>query len=220
MSEDKPFRIPTWLCGSRETRTHKRLAPPPVFKTGSSSGRMTSVTSCGGWNRTNGLLVQRQASLPTATTPHRSCSMTRVTSDGSLKAAGAGIEPADPWFKATDFYQQKLPRNRNRKVGSTAPQLHLFPLLLTPSPFLLPPSKVPCGSRTRLTGLEDRGLCRSAKSTFLCERRGSRTRQGADRARPDHGFAAAAAIASRLALPSSTNHVKLRRQESNLRRDG
>ena len=29
--------------GGRETRTHKRLAPPPVFKTGSSSGRMTSV---------------------------------------------------------------------------------------------------------------------------------------------------------------------------------
>ena len=29
--------------------------PPPVFKTGSSSGRMTSVAvkSCGGWNRTN-----------------------------------------------------------------------------------------------------------------------------------------------------------------------
>ncbi len=47
--------------------------PPPVFKTGSSSGRMTSVIgshqSSGGWNRTNGLLVQSQASLPTATAP-------------------------------------------------------------------------------------------------------------------------------------------------------
>ena len=28
-------------------------SPPPVFKTGSSSGRMASVSSCGGWNRTN-----------------------------------------------------------------------------------------------------------------------------------------------------------------------
>ena len=28
-------------------------------------------SSCGGWNRTNGLLGQGQASLPTATTPHR-----------------------------------------------------------------------------------------------------------------------------------------------------
>ena len=35
---------------------------------------MTSVScsSCGSWNRTNGLLVQSQASLPTATIPHRS----------------------------------------------------------------------------------------------------------------------------------------------------
>ncbi len=34
--------------GSRETRTHKRLSPPPVFKTGSSSGRMTSVLQAAG----------------------------------------------------------------------------------------------------------------------------------------------------------------------------
>ena len=49
--------------------------PPPVFETGSSSSRITSVLSCakssGGWNRTNDLLVQSQASLPTATTPDR-----------------------------------------------------------------------------------------------------------------------------------------------------
>ena len=32
---------------------------------------MASVASCGSWNRTNGLLVQSQASLPTATTPDR-----------------------------------------------------------------------------------------------------------------------------------------------------
>lgn len=80
--------------GSRGTRTHKRVAPSPVFETGSSSGRMTSVLfwllplftttrvilsefadvhcrafSSGSWNRTNELLVQSQASLPTATIP-------------------------------------------------------------------------------------------------------------------------------------------------------
>jgi hypothetical protein len=84
--------------GSRGTRTHKSLSRPTVFKTVSSSGRMTSVQSCGSWNRTNitmfrasrptvrrsrkkccvssggrnrtyGLLIQSQASLPTATTP-------------------------------------------------------------------------------------------------------------------------------------------------------
>ena len=78
-----------------------RSARPTVFKTVSSSGRMTSVCSCGSWNRTNiktfrasrptvrrsrnccsssggrnrtyGLLIQSQASLPTATTPE--CSL-------------------------------------------------------------------------------------------------------------------------------------------------
>ena len=51
--------------------------------------------------------------------------------------AGAGIEPADPSFKATDFYQQKLPRI----------------------------VRVPCGNRTRLSRLEAWHLCRSAKGT-------------------------------------------------------
>ncbi len=33
---------PSFRSGSRETRTHKRLTPPLVFKTSSSSSRMTS----------------------------------------------------------------------------------------------------------------------------------------------------------------------------------
>src|SRR5262249_51782442 len=33
------------------------------------------------------------------------------------RIAGAGIEPADSWFKATDFYQQKLPRRNPRIVS-------------------------------------------------------------------------------------------------------
>jgi hypothetical protein len=95
----------------------KSLSRPTVFKTASSSGRMTSVLSCGSWNRTDiktfrasrptvrrsrkciffllppcahmpsghvcsvassggrnrtyGLLIQSQASLPTATTPEK-----------------------------------------------------------------------------------------------------------------------------------------------------
>jgi hypothetical protein len=35
--------------------------------------------------------------------------MTRCPSRSS-RIAGAGIEPTDSWFKATNFYQQKLPR--------------------------------------------------------------------------------------------------------------
>ena len=103
--------------GSRGTRTHNGVTAP-VFETGSSSGRMTSVlqvagagieptperserpvlplddpaivfpllppcahmpswhecsvASSGGRNRTYGLLIQSQASLPTATTPEYS----------------------------------------------------------------------------------------------------------------------------------------------------
>ena len=116
------------FSGSRETRTHKPRSRPPVFKTGPSSSRMTSVVvSCGSWNRTNGLLVQSQASLPTATTPHRSCFNDKITcawfasscggrnrtcgllvqSQASLptattphrKECPAGVEPASPGWK-------------------------------------------------------------------------------------------------------------------------
>ena len=66
--------------GSRGTRTHKRreaatcfqdrlLIQPDDFRICSSSG---------GWNRTNGLLVQSQASLPAATTPESIASPTRA----------------------------------------------------------------------------------------------------------------------------------------------
>ncbi len=143
------------------------------------------LSSCGSWNRTNGLLVQSQASLPTATIPHRSCFQRHTRSThGSRRAAGAGIEPADSWFKARHHYQQRLPR-----IG-----------------------RVPCGSRTRLARLEAWNLCRSAKGTLLCEggRRGSRTLKAVSLAPAFE----AAAVASWLALP----FVKLRRQESNLRR--
>ena len=66
--------------GSRGTRTHKRreaatcfqdrlLIQPDDFRICSSSGD---------WNRTNGLLVQSQASLPAATTPESIAHSTRA----------------------------------------------------------------------------------------------------------------------------------------------
>ena len=42
--------------------------------------------------------------------------------DFQFRIAGAGIEPADPWFKATDFYQQKLPRNETRDGWDSNPR--------------------------------------------------------------------------------------------------
>ena len=43
--------------------------------------------------------------------------MTRCSATSS-QIAGAGIEPAHSWFKATNFYQQKLPRSE-RGTGGT-----------------------------------------------------------------------------------------------------
>ena len=55
-------------------------------------------TSSGGWNRTNGLLVQSQASLPAATTPDRFPCDTRCV----VRSRKLGEKESNPvsWFKA------------------------------------------------------------------------------------------------------------------------
>jgi hypothetical protein len=127
--------------------------PPPVFETGSSSGRMTSVSavdsfsyrrllSCGGWNRTSGLLIQSQASLPAATAPQSVFNDVRR----SRKVRGEGFEPP-------------LPASKADGLPLADPRMMCVRLSIQ--------RRVPCGSRTRLSGLEDRCLCRSAKGT-LC----------------------------------------------------
>ena len=64
------------------------MSPPPVFKTGSSSGRMASVrSSCGGWNRTN--MKTFRTSRPTVRRP-------RI---GPL-SSGRRIRTSVAWFKA------------------------------------------------------------------------------------------------------------------------
>lgn len=150
---------------------------PPVFETGSSSGRMTSVRchtiSSGGWNRTNELLIQSQASLPTATAPERT----------KCEARGEGIEPSSPGSKPGG-------------LPLTDPRMRC--------------DEVPCGNRTRLSGVEDRCLSRSAKGT-QSGRRGSRTLK-ASIARPF-----SRRLPSPIGLPFQ--RTKLRRQESNLRKD-
>ena len=111
---------------------------PPVFKTGSSSSRMTSV-SCGSWNRTNGLLVQSQASLPAATVPHRSpLELTSIPCRGSPSSGG-----------------------RNRTYGLLVQSQASLPTATTPECL-----RVTCGSRTHLASLEGWNLCRSVKGTM------------------------------------------------------
>ena len=108
----KDMKSSAATSGSRETRTHKSPGRPPVFKTGSSSSRMTSVESCGSWNRTNALLVQSQVPLPTATIPPVCCSRSVGRFRGrcpigsanvvslprfvSQEERPAGVEPARP----------------------------------------------------------------------------------------------------------------------------
>ncbi len=154
--------------------------PPPVFKTGSSSGRMTSVdchsTSSGGWNRTNGLLVQSQASLPAATTPDHVVFRT-ITSSAQVRGEGfeppspgskpgslpladprsyfeqecpAGVEPASPAWKAGTSAARPRARSK-RKERESNPQgfiARLFSRQL-PSPIGLPFRYPSCGGRNR-----------------------------------------------------------------------
>jgi hypothetical protein len=59
---------------------------------------MTSVLSCGSWNRTN--IKTFRASRPTVRRSRNCCLV-----------PGVGIEPTDSWFKARHHYQQRRPRN-------------------------------------------------------------------------------------------------------------
>ena len=84
--------------------------------------------SSGGWNRTSGLRVQSEASLPAATAPdHLGINLTR-----SHMSVRGGIRTSTARFKAGQPAVSRSPR-------------------------------APRGSRTRLSGLEDRCLGRSAR---------------------------------------------------------
>ena len=123
------------ISGRRGTRTPKRLAPPPVFKTGSSSGRMPSVV----FHKLRGLESNQRppGSEPGVTTSsnYPGSSLSRDTIK-SRQARGEGIEPSLPGSKPGG-----LPLADPRSQG------------------------VPCGSRTHLASLEGWNLCRSAKGT-------------------------------------------------------
>jgi hypothetical protein len=86
--------------------------PPPVFETGSSSSRSTSVSSVfssGGRNRTCGLLGQNQASLPTATAPERKPwdSNPQTVSAATRFRDGLLVRPVDFRFKLFQFRGQE-----------------------------------------------------------------------------------------------------------------
>ncbi len=103
--------------------------------------RAQPLTSCGGWNRTSGLLIQSQASLPAATAPqcfHQGCVP-------FAKGSGRRIRTFIACFKG------RWPTISRSPSVACCDQID---------------RRVPCGSWTRLSGLEDRCLCRSAKGTL------------------------------------------------------
>ena len=105
--------------GSRGTRTHKRNVPAACFQDRflirPDDFRNLQVAGVG-------IEPTPPGSEPSIATSSDYPAMVvhRVTRSQlrSSRIAGAGIEPADSWFKATDFYQQKLPRNERGKGGT------------------------------------------------------------------------------------------------------
>ena len=89
-------RVVSSSSGSRGTRTHKRSVPSPVFKTGSSSGRMTSVHSI----KLRGLESNQRppGSEPGVTTSSNYPGIRRGYRS-RVQARGEGIEPPSPGSK-------------------------------------------------------------------------------------------------------------------------
>ena len=86
----------TVLSGRRGTRTPKRLAPPPVFKTGSSSGRMPSTCQKAAVAGIEPASGRFRAASPYQHRPHRIGCSRHVR---RKKARGEGIEPPLPGSK-------------------------------------------------------------------------------------------------------------------------
>ena len=151
--------------------------PPPVFKTGSSSGRMTSVANIA--IKFRGLESNQRppGSEPGVTTSSNyPGSFVSLDTTVASQVRGEGLEPPSPGSKPGSLPLAD-PRSRHQQG-------------------------VPCGSRTRLASLEGWDLCRSAKGT-QGGRRGSRTPKAHRSSRPPlrGGARGPGAVANRLVLP-------------------
>ena len=122
------------LSGRRGTRTPKRLAPPPVFKTGSSSGRMPSVCKL---RRQESNLRHDGSEPPARTSTGPTASVVRDTIK-SRQARGEGFEPplpgskpgglplADPRFPRSALWESNPPRQLGRLEPLPLGQGHLL----------------------------------------------------------------------------------------------
>ncbi len=93
-------------------------APRPVFKTGSSSGRMTSDCKLRELESNQRLLVQSQASLPTATTPQ--CSANQRESRFAIRSTPSGNRTRSASFKGSrhDYVPERVPGGNRTRLSS------------------------------------------------------------------------------------------------------
>ncbi len=160
------------FSGSRETRTHKSRSRPPVFKTGSSSGRMTSVFQAAGvgieptasWFRARRHYQQQLPRSRSSThrvrfeaapvrESHPTCELQRPAPRLAIPAreCPAGVEPASPGWKPGAFAARPRAHVASGRRGSrTLKACHARPLSRRlPSPVGLPFRYPSCGGRNR-----------------------------------------------------------------------
>ncbi len=125
---------PTYPSSTHHCPERESNPQTPGFKPGRSSDWRIRASS-GGWNRTNGLLGQSQASLPTATAPECHDCGFRIADCGlaTTTARGEGFEPPSPGSKPGGLPLAD-PRKPIRNPQSTIKKLrqegsNLHPLL-------------------------------------------------------------------------------------------
>lgn len=143
--------------------------PSPVFETGSSSGRMTSVmNNCGGRTRTCGLVSQSHAFLPTETTPHR-----RI--DASSRSALRELNPPvqlgrlAPWPLGQEHTRADIVITIGSSCGDRNRTCDVTVNSRLPVPTRTPP-QAPSGNRTRTSGMASRQAAVTSWAHSLLDR--------------------------------------------------
>ncbi len=132
----------------------QRANPAPVFKTGSSSGRLTSVVALDA-----GSLIRAVARTKRQC---RSCGSWTRTSITAFRAPRPAIERSRIGFLFEPSSKLRVQESNPRRRGSKPRRsTNRHPAM----------KRVPCGSRTRLARLEAWNLCRSAKGTCCFTKR-------------------------------------------------
>ena len=172
------------FSGSRETRTHKSRWRPPVFKTGSSSGRMASVGAAGvGIEPTASWFRARrhyQQQLPRSVRQTKTASANRGSQLQALRPGiapdlraskahaattrrrecPAGIEPASPAWKAGASADRPRAHVVKRKGRESNPRRRITGAVSLPLDDQCLVFSGTRGTRTLTRPVKSRGCCR------------------------------------------------------------